>query len=77
MGHWYGTMNRAPLRPDQQFTPAMQKLFLLSFIIACLVIPVRRASATKPIPLGRVVTDFMFFIFAFGVFLRLFYGRLG
>lgn len=54
----------------------MQKLFLLSFIIACLVIPVRRASATKPIPLGRVVTDFMFFIVAFGVFLRLFYGRL-
>ncbi len=54
----------------------MQKFFLLSFIIVCLAIPVRRASASKPIPLGRVVTDFMIFMVAFGVFMRFFYGRL-
>lgn len=54
----------------------MQKLFLLSFIIASLAIPVRRASASKPLPLGRVVTDFLIFMAFFGVFLRLFYGRL-
>ncbi len=54
----------------------MQKFFLLSFIIVCLAIPVRRASATKPVPIGRVVTDFMFFIVAFAVFMRFFYGRL-
>jgi hypothetical protein len=55
----------------------MQKLFLLSFIIAALAIPVRRASATKALPLGRVITDFMLFMLAFGIFLRFFYGRLG
>jgi maltodextrin utilization protein YvdJ len=55
----------------------MQKIFLMTFILACLLIPVRRARRQKAYPLGRVITDFIFYSIGFGFLLRFFFGRMG
>ncbi len=55
----------------------MQKLFLISFILVSLALPVRRARRDTPFPVSKVVTDFTIFVVAFGLVLRFAYGHLG
>jgi hypothetical protein len=54
----------------------MQKIFLISLILACLLIPVRRARREPPFPISRVITDYVVFMVFFGVVLRFLFGRL-
>jgi maltodextrin utilization protein YvdJ len=54
----------------------MQKFFLISFILACLFIPVRRARRQQAFPLSRVITDYVVYMVFFGVFLRFVFGRI-
>ncbi len=54
----------------------MAKIFLMSLILACLFIPVRRARREPAHPIGRVITDYVVFLLLFGAFLRFGYGRL-
>lgn len=54
----------------------MQKLFLLSYILMCLWIPIRRARREEPYPVGRILTDITIYGVAFGLFLRFFYLKL-
>ncbi len=54
----------------------MQKLFLISYIMMCLYIPVRRARRAKPYPLGRILTDITLYGLGFALFLRFGYVKL-
>jgi hypothetical protein len=54
----------------------MQKFFLISFILASLYIPVRRAQRPQGYPVSQVITDFVLFTVAFGIALRFFFGRI-
>jgi hypothetical protein len=55
----------------------MQKLFLISFILVSLALPVRRARRTPVFPISKVITDFTLFVLVFAFALRFIYGRLG
>ena len=54
----------------------MQKLFLLSYILLCLYIPVKRSRRATPYGVGRILTDITLYGGFFAVFLRFFYPRL-
>jgi hypothetical protein len=54
----------------------MQKIFLISFIIFSLALPVRRARREQPFPISKVITDFMIFLAFFALILRFGFGKL-
>jgi hypothetical protein len=54
----------------------MQKFFLISFILAAIYIPIRRAQRERAYPLSQVITDFVLFSVCFGLALRFVFGRL-